>query len=219
MGGGGGQPHLHGDPFGTWCLYSQLNYSSPTVHPPQIGWAFDGGNIYGRHLSTSNVGYSTALDDCGGHTHGSYAYHYHTQILNATTDNGVVPNQAKGQPYYASTVGVYKCFKGDISLITNYWGTLATSHTSVSPDTTNYMCTGSTKYYSASGITLPNTVTLSPSSTPAPSVAPTAKPSAPTYSPTPAPTGAPTTAVPTVAPTFALTTFSVAEVPLIFLLS
>ena len=36
VGGGGGQPHLHGDPFGSWCLYSAANYSSSTVHPPQV---------------------------------------------------------------------------------------------------------------------------------------------------------------------------------------
>jgi hypothetical protein len=103
IGGGGGQPHLHGDPFGTSCLYSAANYSSLSAHPPQvrpactlllpvcsplmaalaalqIGWAYDGPFIYGRYLSTSAPGYSTALDNCGGHTHDSYAYHYHTQV-------------------------------------------------------------------------------------------------------------------------------------------
>ena len=110
VGGGGGQPHLHGDPFGSWCLYSAANYSSSTVHPPQvaytyrtltfpyitlnlpspypyhtltlpiilyrvcvhqpqIGWSFDGGSIFGRHINTQNLGYTTALDNCGGHSH------------------------------------------------------------------------------------------------------------------------------------------------------
>lgn len=36
IGGGGGQPHLHGDPFGTSCLYSAANYSSLSAHPPQV---------------------------------------------------------------------------------------------------------------------------------------------------------------------------------------
>jgi len=36
---------------------------------PQIGWSFDGGMIYGRHLATTNLGYSVALDDCGGHAY------------------------------------------------------------------------------------------------------------------------------------------------------
>ena len=73
VGQGGGQPHLHGDPFGPTCLYSQANYASLTVHPPVIGFAFDGYQIYGRHLSTSAEGYSTALDICGGHQHGRCA--------------------------------------------------------------------------------------------------------------------------------------------------
>jgi hypothetical protein len=74
VGQGGGQPHLHGDPFGPSCLYSASNYTSVDVHPPHIGFALDGYWIYGRHLSTSAVGYSTALDVCGGHVHGTYAY-------------------------------------------------------------------------------------------------------------------------------------------------
>ena len=36
VGGGGGQPHLHGDPFGPYCLYSGANYSSETAHAPQV---------------------------------------------------------------------------------------------------------------------------------------------------------------------------------------
>ena len=157
MGGGGGQPHLHGDPFGTWCLYSALNYSSSFVHPPQIGWAFDGPSIYGRHLSPNNEGYSVSLDSCGGHVHDFYAYHYHAQVLTSTTDSGAYPGpprQAAGQIYYASTTGPYKCLKGDISLITNYWGKQLTSHTSVIPDTTQHMCSGTTEYYTAKGITI-----------------------------------------------------------------
>ena len=195
MGGGGGQPHLHGDPFGSWCLYSALNYTTGYMHPPQIGWALDGPNIFGRHLSELNYGYSIPLDECGGHAHGAFAYHYHTQVLTATTDGGAVKNQAAGQTYYASTTGPYKCFKGDISLIPNFYGNLLVSHTSVLPDTTTNLCTGTTQYYTASGIVLPIVqaeVTMSPSR--APTQAPTFSPSqAPTSSPSPAPTlGVPT---------------------------
>ena len=187
---------MHGDPFGSWCLYSALNYSSTSVHPPQIGWSIDGPSIYGRHLSTNNLGHSTSLDDCGGHIHGTYAYHYHTQVLNAVSDGGSVVGTGVG--YYASTTGPYKCYKGDISLITNFWGNLTTSYTSVYPDTTNYMCSGTTKYYAASGITLPNTV----ATTSVPTVTPTVSPTGPTFSPSLPPTAAPT---PTPAPSFAPT--------------
>lgn len=160
VGGGGGQPHLHGDPFGTFCLYSALNYTSSLVHPPQIGWSLDGPSIYGRHLSTSNEGYSTALDDCGGHVHTTYTYHYHAQVLTSTVDNGVAPTEKNqiGTTYYASTTGPYKCFKGDISKITNFWGNQATSYTSSSPDTTTDICIGSSQYYQGAGMVLPNTI-------------------------------------------------------------
>ena len=58
VGTSGGQAYLRGDPFGTHCLYnaSKVFYASPTVHPPQIGWALDGYSIYGRHISSSNLG-------------------------------------------------------------------------------------------------------------------------------------------------------------------
>jgi hypothetical protein len=45
VGGGGGQPHLHGDPFHATdgvCLYGPGNYTSDWAHPPQIGWSLDG---------------------------------------------------------------------------------------------------------------------------------------------------------------------------------
>ena len=87
VGQGGGQPHTHGDPFGPTCLYSRSNYVNTatcafdaTVHPPQIGFSFDGFAIHGRHLSASAVGANAALDLCGGHEHGSFGYHYHAQI-------------------------------------------------------------------------------------------------------------------------------------------
>merc|ERR1711998_699934 len=90
VGQGGGQPHLHGDPFSSTdgvCLYGPANYSSSTAHPPQIGWSLDGFSIYGRHLSTQNLGYGTVLDNCGGHEHdGITEYHYHAQVITATID-------------------------------------------------------------------------------------------------------------------------------------
>ena len=158
------------------------------MHPPQIGWSLDGYSIYGRHLSVQNYGYSTPLDDCGGHNHGStYGYHYHTQVLTASTDGGAVKDQAAGQTYYASTTGPYKCFKGDISKITNFYGNLLVSHTSVLPDTTTNLCTGTTQYYTASGIVLP-LVQAEASKSPS---------QAPTQAPTPSPSQTPTVAVPT----------------------
>ncbi len=80
VGEGGGQPHIHGDPFGDNCMYTVKNYTNQSIlsHPPLIGWSRDGGSIYGRYLSESAPGFDVALDSCGGHSHGSYGYHYHT---------------------------------------------------------------------------------------------------------------------------------------------
>lgn len=36
VGQGGGEPHLHGDPFGSWCLYSASDYATLASHPPLV---------------------------------------------------------------------------------------------------------------------------------------------------------------------------------------
>ena len=145
VGQGGGEPHLHGDPFGPWCLYGPQNYSTITVHPPLIGYALDGYAIHGRHLSTDAVGYSTALDSCGGHMHGSYAYHYHAQIINGTTTASAANGVAAGQTFPAATPGVYKCFRGSLAAdpLLNVKGQSA--------DAGDSACSGSTSYYIKAG--------------------------------------------------------------------
>ena len=106
----------HGDPFGgasTSCLYSSANYASPTVHPPLIGWGMDGFPIHGRHLDSANLGQAVALDDCGGHQHeGVSDYHYHAQLVQATSPQG---------GYTAYVAGPYNCWRGDVSKVTNFW--------------------------------------------------------------------------------------------------
>ena len=161
IGAGGGQTHLHGDPFGEFCMYSLKNYTSMSDHPPQLGWIFDGLATFGRHVSTENLGYNVPLDDCGGHTHDGMEYHYHAQILQVTTDGGVystpqTTTDNKGISYVATTTGPWQCLKGDISVIPNYWNywkgpESIASHVSVVPDTTNDMCFGTTEYYVLGG--------------------------------------------------------------------
>ena len=111
---GGGQPHLHGDPFhstdGT-CLYGPANYTSDSAHPPLWGFSLDGYNIYGRHLSANNEGYSMALDDCGGHTHGAYGYHYHSQVITAYASTGAQRGVTTGAAYAVFPPGVFKCWR------------------------------------------------------------------------------------------------------------
>ena len=228
VGVNGGQPFLRGDPFGPQCLYSARDYSGPAAHPPQIGWALDGYNIHGRYIASTNLGYTTRLDDCGGHAHDSYAYHYHTQVINAVTGAGALPGAPTGLTYPATTVGPYKCLKGDISFITNFWLSVdpkIVSYTAVTPDNTLQPCcatagnTGSvtTAYLQSAGIRLSSSTcdstatpcagTVLPAVLP-PTQAPTQAPYGPSYAPSRVPSLRPTwrgmtnppTEVPTVAP-------------------
>jgi len=157
VGGGGGQPHYHGDPFGPTCLYSAANYSSVAAHPPQIGWSHDGYPIHGRYLSTSAPGYTVALDACGTHTHDGLGIHYHTQLLSLVT-TGAMNGIASGQAYTGSTVGVYKCWRGDVSTAADpaFW-------LSGGPSLSAYTapCCSMTDYYAAPGITIPGAGTQS----------------------------------------------------------
>ena len=173
VGQGGGQPHLHGDPFHSTdgvCLYGPANYTSTTVHPPQWGFSLDGYNIYGRHINANNEGYSVALDDCGGHTHGTYGYHYHSQVITAYTTSAAQKGIAAGQAYAVHIPGVFKCWKGDLTSVpggsSEFWSSSYGS-TYLKP------CNGMTNYYVKSGYTLKGIATTAPSR--APTRAPTAK--------------------------------------------
>lgn len=144
--GQGHDYHYHGDPFGSNCMYSASDYSSTTAHPPVIGYALDGFQIYGRYLDTTAPGYSTSLDDCGGHIHDSYEYHYHSQVLSQTvssTSNGL----KSGQTYSAHLNGPYKCWKGDLSLNPDQWSKNGLTSQCCNTNT-------ATQTYLASGVSL-----------------------------------------------------------------
>jgi hypothetical protein len=177
VGQGGGQPHLHGDPFGPTCLYSKANYTNvagafdATVHPPLVGFSLDGYPIYGRHLSANAVGYSAALDTCGGHAHDAYGYHYHMQVVAATTGaNTGAPGNTAGQSYPATTVGVFNCWRGNVTAdpyINAGNGGPAFS-----------TCSGQTSYYKRADIALPGVAGSTP--IPQPSASGTASGAGPT---------------------------------------
>ena len=171
VGQGGGQPHLHGDPFhasDTMCHYGPANYTDGTDgHPPVIGFAYDGPTIYGRYLSTSAPGFSDGLDDCGGHEHSADltaygGYHYHAQVISATTSSankGVPANKIAntGKTYPAFTPGPYKCFRGDLSkrgdAAYSYWNTNV-------PVQDTKPCNGMTHYWVKPGFSIPGAGTL-----------------------------------------------------------
>jgi len=167
VGAGGGQPHIHGDPFGAWCMYDVDNYTSTNHHPPQIGWFFDGHVGYGRYISTTSIGFDVPLDGCGGHDHDGLGYHYHSKVFEAVTDMGrynpPTPTFddfiAEGMPYMATTPGPHVCLKGDISKIANYWSNWrgeqkVQSNIYVVPDPTMDMCLSSTDMYVLKGYVL-----------------------------------------------------------------
>ena len=59
-------------------------------------------------MSEVAEGYSIPLDVCGGHRHGSYSYHYHSQVrtFNVTkTSLGLVVRQT----YAGYIAGPYQC--------------------------------------------------------------------------------------------------------------
>ena len=164
IGAGGGQTHIHGDPFGAWCMYDIDNYTSAAHHPPIIGFVFDGHTIYGRYLATDSLGFTTPLDGCGGHDHDDFGYHYHPAIMEAVTDGGRYnPPTATyddfiqdGLPYLFTSPGPYLCMRGDISQVPNYWSTWegeqkVMSNIYVVPDVTTDVCIGSANYYVAHG--------------------------------------------------------------------
>jgi hypothetical protein len=163
VGQGGGQPHLHGDPFSATdgkCLYSPQNYTNSagnqdnTVHPPLIGFSYDGPMIYGRYLDVTAPGFSTGLDACGGHEHDDYDYHYHPQIFQAkTTSMHKGTAEGKNSPYVtypAFTPGPSDCWRGDISTDNVFW-------TKKDDKDLMAICSGTTEYYLKDGYSFPST--------------------------------------------------------------
>ena len=181
VGGGGGQPHFHGDPFGDQdsgssspnkCLYGPSNYTSGvTGHPPLIGFAFDGHLIYGRYLSAAAPGFSAPLlDACGGHSHSSSSdvdengislgsYHYHTQVFDRTCPSGNMC--VAGEVYKVSTTGPFNCFKANLAAsITEGSSALLVASVSDSHAGENdmkYRCCEMEDYYMLTGNTFPST--------------------------------------------------------------
>ena len=55
--------------------------------------------------------YSTALDDCGGHSHGTYVYHYHSQVITAHATSASAKGITAGTSYAVFPPGVFKCWR------------------------------------------------------------------------------------------------------------
>ena len=110
VGQGGGGPHCHADGYassGVNGVYNDTDYVAQT-HPPLIGFGYDGIALFGRYRSTdaSLLGYSSALDAWGGHTHGTAGYHYHA-------DNSVTKTVANGGAAYTIRSLIRGAYRGN----------------------------------------------------------------------------------------------------------
>jgi len=123
--GKGEDYHYHGDFFGTKCLYSEADYGSDVdnTHPPQIGWALDGYDVFGRYTRTTQPGQDIALDSCGGHSHEPLGYHYHPEVDTTQTTNKLDGTNLGGETisYTAFKLAPMECWKGNVGLIPNFW--------------------------------------------------------------------------------------------------
>ena len=98
-------------------------------------------------------------------------YHYHSQVLNATADkDNAVGANATGKPYVFNVGGVYKCWRGNIS-ISNFFNL---NGPFLARKDLNQLkpCCNSTDYYVATGLSLPLTSSAVVSAT-SPSAPPT----------------------------------------------
>ena len=123
--GRGGDYHYHGEPFGSSCLYTEADYTGGDPHSKQLGWGFDGFAVYGRYTSPSQEGEGVSLDACGGHSHGTAAYHYHPEHLTRTgvqaAADGCTGGLSSSDTYHNFPWGPRDCYKGDVSLLPNFY--------------------------------------------------------------------------------------------------
>ena len=137
VGQGGGGPHCHADGYQSGAalgLYNDSDYSSVT-HPPLIGFGYDGIALFGiyRSSDTSMKGYTTALDEFGGHNHDDLGYHYHAHTVadyqpygESTSLKSTLHVLMKGA--YIGKTNLIPCFRGGGSFSTNkYLGGNATT--------------------------------------------------------------------------------------------
>ena len=88
--------------------------------------------------------------------HGDYAYHYHSQIIQATTtssNKGISKNSNTGKTYPAFVPGVFNCWKAKINDLNG--GSTNIFWTKNSDKDLTAVCDGSTAYWVKDGYCLP----------------------------------------------------------------
>ncbi|CAK9094176.1 Hypothetical protein SCF082_LOCUS44275 [Durusdinium trenchii] len=122
--GRGGDYHYHGDPIGSACVYTADSYTNNDPHTVKIGYALDGYLVYGRYTASNQPGIDVDLDLCGGHSHDSYGYHYHPSVETRSGSSQLVSGD-----YTAYYLGPKKCFKGQVSSISNFYADASKPYT------------------------------------------------------------------------------------------
>lgn len=89
-----GGHHYHADGHSAssnhiFNVYNNIDYIGRR-HPPLIAFSLDGVALYGKYESSysSMHGYSTVLDEYGGHSHDDYGYHYHCHEIEVNETYG-----------------------------------------------------------------------------------------------------------------------------------
>ena len=140
VGQGGGGPHCHADgyqPGFGLALYNDLDYLNKS-HPPLIGFGYDGIALFGKYRGTSDaslLGYTTSLDEFGGHTHDGIGYHYHAHTVANHTPVGQTAGSTYPTTMYVLMKGAYigkvttvPCFRGKTNFSSNkYMGGTVTA--------------------------------------------------------------------------------------------
>jgi hypothetical protein len=140
VGQGGGGPHCHADgyqPGFGLALYNDLDYVNKS-HPPLIGFGYDGVALFGKYRGSSDsglLGYSTSLDEFGGHNHDGIGYHYHAHTVADHTPVGQTAGSTYPTTMYVLMKGAYigkvttvPCFRGRTNFSSNkYMGGTVTS--------------------------------------------------------------------------------------------
>jgi hypothetical protein len=143
--------HYHADGYtaksstNNLCLYNDNDYTK-RYHPPLIGFGLDGIALYGIYKSnySSMHGYSVALDNFGGHSHGSYGYHYHTHIVQNNTSNNIdTITDGSTATTYKIHVLMKGAWKGKVNDIPDFWDSDHGSHSQYAPE---YSLSTSSKY-------------------------------------------------------------------------
>ena len=116
--------HWHGDGHSAngnkMNIYNLRDYSGYS-HPPLIGFGMDGVALYGKYEDsyTSMDGYSTAIDDFGGHEHDGYNYHYHAHTMASSILQAI--SGYSGSTSYTVSVLMKGAWAGLINNIPEFW--------------------------------------------------------------------------------------------------